>query len=552
MRFLFLEQGISNTACHTEAEEKAAEKTLGVATQPQVQNPKFGQASEVITSSEDEYEDEEVVVDTPLEPAPQRQESTEPSSLVSEWLATTPDLSSKTVSGSNTPSASGESQPFPPLGLGDVHHQNDLMDIDVPTPPPQLPVGLKPADWPSTNSQGQTQSTVLSHNKLSTRSLSPSLGPLGGESQLVQRSHSLPEDRTRPGLVLDTALSRSYLVNRGDASASEGDIGESLVENQPHAPVLSGEEMQTTEHRIPACNTVSSRESSPLSSVPDSPTMQLLGMMNFSPALQSPSIPEPADPPTFPTTESCFEPRTSPGHEMEVQASNLLHVVAPSLQPAPTNPVEPFSNPSVTTKIPRVRHGATKRRILVVGSREERDTLVALYVQEAGELKTVKTALSYLCNRIGLVKGVQETERLLRLLGQAEDDGEVTLRAIHRKRVRELKQRDAKDRGLASPTVEDTVEGGAVELGTDENDENSDVPMMDVGEKVNLDSGDNLRHQIAAKEEHIEDIIYVCMGLFTRQQPLARATKVGSSTAENTLEPWALHTCAKCRVGQGR
>ncbi|KAK4658294.1 hypothetical protein QC762_100280 [Podospora pseudocomata] len=628
---------VTRRSTKRKAEEEVADKTAVTSTNQQsLPNTRFGQASEVITryfgiqgvprrftkpssdngstdsihscppSSEDEYEDEVAIVeDMQSEPAPQLQEGTESStSLVTEWLSTTPEpdkddtrsipspwKTRKTTSETSTLSASKEHQPCSPLNSQDLHHQSDSMDIDPPRSPQQTSLSFKPIEPPSTDFEFQVQYNTISGNKLKTRSLSPyvSGSPLGGESELVQRPHSIPPERTTPNLVLETVLGCSDLFNRGDASASQADISESLVDDQLHLPILPGEQIPITEHQISAWNPSSSRSSSPLSSPPDSPTMQLLDMINF-PVSATPSALESADSATLPTTEACSEPRTSPVYETSVQALDQAIVVPLSAQPAPIPDHSYLLRPSVQSapapvrhavplskmdKVPRVASQVPKKRALVVGSREERDILVRLYVQEAGELTTIKTKLSYLGNRIGQVKGVKETERMLRILGQAEDDGELTLRSIHRKRAEEIRQRDAKVEGqnakqvksgeersgsLSTSNIKNIVGDGAVAAKVGAADSTyTDISMTDVGDKVDVDSGANLEQpavtkgKTAAKEEHIEDMIHVCMGLFTSRQDLARTTKAaganaGNETAGNPLESWALHTCAKCRL----
>ncbi|KAK0732439.1 hypothetical protein B0T21DRAFT_452036 [Apiosordaria backusii] len=593
------------------AEEKPAKNVTRTATsQPLPQNPESGQASEVIAryfgfqgvprrftkpssdkgstsslqscpaSSEDEYENEEAVVDKPSEPVPQRQESTDSSSLGTERLTTTLEPKQKEDSSPPTPrkrrrtiSEAGsmtftESQHDSPPQNED--REVEAMALDSEPSPARLRFNLKPINQSSSDLQCQTQSNTMLGAKPLARSLSPDVSgrPQAHISQPIQRSHSTPPDQAKSSSAPDPAPPRSYLPDEADTSIPRVSVNESLKEDVSQAPTLSNNRTLSTEYDDSTLITTVPHGSSPLSSAPDS-LLESGDLVTPPLALESPGPPNPESvPPTeLLTTEAYFEPRTSPVGEMDIQAPDPSQA-AMSFEPPEDIPVQQGSESSVPGRVSRVRSRVVRKQKLIADSKEERAALVALYVQKSGNLKVIQNTLHDLSNS-KFSKGLQETERLLRILGQAEDDGEVTLTTLHRRRVKKLREQDAEvgDGGEKQHLEEDNDAehndgdgAGAAELQPMDDNGSTDVSMTDVGDEAAMGSGVRHQHQkatrrqIAEDEEHTEDIIYVREGLRPSRHPLTRvkeaaAKKVKKKKAENISKRWAFHSCVRCRVG---
>ncbi|KAK4202951.1 hypothetical protein QBC40DRAFT_262933 [Triangularia verruculosa] len=605
------------------AEENAAETAETAATSQSVPfNTKFGQASEVISryfgfrgvprrftkpssdngsssslhscpaSSEDEYEDEEDIANIPPKPASPRREGPDSSSLATERLTLTPEAKQKdahlpptpkkrrtVISEAGTPPTSESHHYSPLLRSEDAGNETESIELSPQSPTRRLSLSLRPIDRLSTYQQPQTKSSAILHTQSLTRSQSPisTGGTQALESKTVRRAHSAPHDRDKASPTPMLELTRSDSLDETDDQTPN--VDQPFADDLLHDQTLLQNDTPASEYRGPTQNDPDSRDPSPPpSSRADSP-LEPLNMVEYPPLQHSPSSSalESINTPPLPTTELRFEPRTSPASESHTEDLEPSRATTSSKQTEET-PTEDESNVKVSARAPRTRHGVTKKRTLFPGSKEEREVLVALYTQENGDIQTIRSALQHLSGD-RFTRGRRETERLLRILGQAENDGEVTLRGEHRRRARELKRRDAQlgsqteehhsgsqshDERPSSVHVESNAEGTPSATGflAEDDIQGPDEPIdavkdVDMNTNTTSQQKETSNIQVAEDAEHTEDIIYVFGGLRPSRSPGAtvkqtaveRPRKSKAVRTNNTTGCRAFHSCVRCRVG---
>ncbi|KAK0657823.1 hypothetical protein B0T16DRAFT_69038 [Cercophora newfieldiana] len=80
------------------------------------------------------------------------------------------------------------------------------------------------------------------------------------------------------------------------------------------------------------------------------------------------------------------------------------------------------------------RRGPSAAEAAFVGSQEEKEQLITLYLEKGGSMKHVRRRL-----RFSRTRGREDTHRLLGILEEAATEGRIELLGIHKKRIRKLK-----------------------------------------------------------------------------------------------------------------